>query len=234
MNCPYCGIRFNLDGVNAYHMPVNFEGGGPHSLRGPSPGDKEFTISAHKCPECREQIMWLNELGQKPDGSHYGRGILIFTLIYPKCAIKQLPAGVPPHLAQDFQEAYATRTISPKASAALSRRCLQNLIREQEGIQERDLAAEISALLKLNKLPKPLAEDLDAIRQVGNFAAHPIKSTNTGQIMEVEPEEADWTLGVLEDLIRFYYETEPASRHRRDALNQKLKESGKNPMLKPK
>jgi len=116
----------------------------------------------------------------------------------------------------------------------LSRRCLQNLIREQEGIQEKDLAAEISALLKLNKLPKPLAEDLDAIRQVRNFAAHPIKSTNTGQIMEVEPEEADWTLGVPEDLIRFYYETEPASRHRRDALNQKLKESGKNPMLKPK
>jgi hypothetical protein len=33
---------------------------------------------------------------------------------------------------------------------------------------------------------------LDAIRTIGNFAAHPIKSTSSGEIVDVEPGEAEW------------------------------------------
>jgi hypothetical protein len=36
--------------------------------------------------------------------------------------------------------------------------------------------------------------NIDAIRNVGNFAAHPLKSTNTGLILDVEPSEAEWPL----------------------------------------
>jgi len=231
MNCPYCGIRFNLDGVNADH---SF----PHFGRIPLPGggssrevgDKEYSITSHKCPDCRGQIMWLNELGRIGAGE---KDVVSTTLLFPKHPIKQLPEEVPENFADEFREAHDTLSISQKASAALSRRCLQSVIREKEGIQEKTLFAEVDKLLKSNKLPKTLADDLDAIRVVGNFAAHPIKDINTGEIVEVEPGEAEWTLNVLEDLLLFYYVQEPKSAARRDALNKKLKDSGKDPMLKP-
>jgi len=83
-------------------------------------------------------------------------------------------------------EAHGTLEISPNASAALSRRCLQRLIREKEAISERTLFAEIEKLLARNILPRFLAEDLDSIRHVGNFAAHAIAVRETREIIQVE------------------------------------------------
>ncbi len=235
MNCPYCGIHFSLDGVDADHSFPKF---GKFTPFGGIPAhdeeDKTYSITSHKCPECRKQIMWLNEIEiiKTADGLTE-RETGETTLLFPKYPIKQIPEQIPEEFADDFREAYETLPISPKASAALSRRCLQDLIRQQEGIVERSLFAEIQQLLKRNKLPKYLADDLDSIRNVGNFAAHPIKDTNTGQIVEVEPGEAEWTLKVLEELLHFYFIDQPRSKARRDALNQKLRDSGEQPMLKP-
>jgi hypothetical protein len=235
MNCPYCGVLFSLDGVDADHCFPKF---GKLSPFGGVPArdeeDQTYSITSHKCPECRKQIMWLNkiEFVETADGLTQ-REVGETALLFPKYPIKQIPGEVPEELASDFREAYETLPTSAKASAALSRRCLQNLIRQQEGIVEKSLFAEIRQLLKRNKLPKYLADDLDSIRNVGNFAAHPIKDTNTGQIVEVEPGEAEWTLEVLEELLRFYFIDELRSKARRDALNQKLKDSGQQPMLKP-
>jgi hypothetical protein len=230
MNCPYCGIKFSLEGVNADNCLPRF-GSLPHfgaSQRDET--DKEYTITSHKCPECNKQIMWLNELGRDNEGT---REVVNTSLLFPKFPIKQLPKEIPDNIASDFREAHETLSISPKASAALSRRCLQNLIRDKEGIVERTLFAEVEKLLKLNKLPRYLADDLDAIRLVGNFAAHPVKDTNTSEIVEVEIGEAEWTLKVLEDLIHFYFVEELKSAERRDALNKKLKDAGIKTMLQP-
>jgi hypothetical protein len=173
--------------------------------------------------------MWLNEI---VDETGTGREITSTTLLFPKHRIKLVPSEVPSRFANDFKEANGTLEISPKASAALSRRCLQNLIRDQDKLQEKTLCEEIGKLLKANKLPKYLADDLDSIRQIGNFAAHPIKDTNTGEIVDVEPGEAEWILQVLEELLLFYFVEAGRSKSRRDALNQKLKDAGKGPMLK--
>jgi hypothetical protein len=35
-------------------------------------------------------------------------------------------------------------------------------------------------------------ESIDAVRNIGNFAAHPQKSTATGEILEVEFGESEW------------------------------------------
>lgn len=174
--------------------------------------------------------MWLNEISQSSSAK---KEFSSTTLLFPKYPIKQIPEEIPEKFAIDFREAHDTLPISPKASAALSRRCLQTIIREKEGITEKTLFAEIGKVLKLNKLPKSLADDLDAIRVIGNFAAHPMKDTNTNMIVEVEPGEAEWTLQVLEDLLIFYFVQEVRSIARRDELNQKLKKAGKQPMLKP-
>jgi hypothetical protein len=229
MNCPYCGIKFSLNGVSTDYSFPKFGRFHPYSIPQKDEGDKDYSITSHKCPECRKQIMWLNEIDTNPESGE--KEILATTLLFPKYPIKQLPDEVPDKFANDFREANETLPISPKASAALSRRCLQSLIREKEGISEKTLFAEVDKLLKSNRLPKYLADDLDAIRIVGNFAAHPIKDTSTGEIVEVEPGEAEWTLKVLEDLLLFYFVEEARSAARRDALNRKLKDAGKGSML---
>lgn len=230
MNCPYCGIVFSLDGVDADNSFPKFAKFRPYRTDySKHEGDKMYSITSHRCPDCYKQIMWLNEIAQD-DETQY-RDIVATTLLFPKYPVKNVPPEIPEKFTVDFREAHDTLPLSPKASAALSRRCLQNLIREQEGIVEKSLFTEVEKLLKTNKLPRYLASDLDAIRQIGNFAAHPIKDTNTGQIVDVEPGEAEWTLEVLEELLLFYFVEEPKSSARRNALNQKLKDAGKRPML---
>jgi hypothetical protein len=138
-----------------------------------------------------------------------------------------LGSEVPSEFAEDYKEACMVLPDSPKASAALSRRCLQHLLREKSRVKPGNLADEIQQVIDSGKLPSHLAESLDAIRNIGNFAAHPIKSKSTGEILEVEPGEAEWNLDVLESLFDFYF-TQPAQlKAKRDALNAKLKEAGK-------
>jgi len=176
-SCPYCGIRFSLDGVSIDYCSPKFERVNFYSKKSShDEGDKHYTIASHKCPECRKQIMWLHEVVFKEgDEGTLDTEIVSTMLLFPKHPIKQIPDEVPEKLALDFREAYETLSISPKASAALSRRCLQNLIRE-EGIVEKTLFAEIQQLLKKNKLPKYLADDLDSIRNVGTSLLTPSKT----------------------------------------------------------
>jgi hypothetical protein len=110
--------------------------------------------------------MWLNEIAVKEGDLGADREMVATTLLFPKHPVKQVPAGVDGKFAADFREAHDTLPVSPKASAALSRRCLQNLIREQEGIVEKTLFAEVDKLKKLNKLPTYLADDLGRVDNI--------------------------------------------------------------------
>lgn len=231
--CPYCAVVFSMDGVSADHCFPHFQAFHPHGIYHPQSDDeKDFTITSHRCPECYGQVMWLNELGPRPVSPTVEREIKAVTLLYPKFPITTLPPEVPEGYANEFRQAAQTLDISPKASAALSRRCLQALIREKAAIQRPSLFEEIRLLLDRRELPKHLADDLDAIRAVGNFAAHPVKDTNTAEIVDVEPGEAEWTLEVLRELLLFYFVDERKSLQRRDGLNEKLRRAGKPPLQK--
>jgi hypothetical protein len=123
---------------------------------------------------------------------------------------------------------------SPRASAALSRRCLQDLLKEKGGAKKRDLNDQIEEMMVGDRLPPDLAEDLDVVRNIGNFGTHTQKSTHSGEILDVEPGEAEWNLDVLEELFDYYF-VRPAMRaSKRDALNTKLTEAGKPPLRKIK
>ncbi len=50
---------------------------------------------------------------------------------------------------------------------------------------------------------------IDAVRVIGNFAAHPIKSKSTGEIVDVEPGEAEWNLNTLEGSAIFISSSQP-------------------------
>jgi hypothetical protein len=105
------------------------------------------------------------------------------------------------------------------------------VIQDREGFDDRNLFDQVRRLIALNKLPSHLASDLDAIRTVGNFAAHQQKDQVTGEVIDVQPGEAEWALAVLRALLTFYYVELPESQVRRDAFNAKLRAAGQKPML---
>ena len=118
-------------------------------------------------------------------------------------------------------------TISPKASTALSRRIIQALLRNKAGTKKWNLIDQIDEVLATKTLPSYIADDLHAVRNIGNFAAHEMKDRSCGEIIDVDAGEADWTLKVAEAMLDFYF-VEPAKAVKRRAeLNEKLKAAGK-------
>jgi Domain of unknown function (DUF4145) len=110
------------------------------------------------------------------------------------------------------------------------RRCLQTILRNQ-GYAQRDLAHLIDALLGEQDLakaiPTALRETVDAIRNFGNFSAHPVTDQTTLQIIPVEPHEAEWCLEILEEMFDHYYVRPAQAAARKAALNAKLAAAGK-------
>jgi Domain of unknown function (DUF4145) len=150
--------------------------------------------------------------------------------VWPKGSARPVPPEVEERYERPFRQASTVMADSPEASAALSRRCLQDLLREKVGVKPQNLDKEIDELLTRKELPSWLADDVDAIRQVGNFAAHPIKSTSTGEVVEVEPGEAEWLLDVLEGLFDFYFVQPERAATRRKTFEAKLTDANKPPL----
>jgi hypothetical protein len=142
----------------------------------------------------------------------------------------ELPTDVDEDFRQDYREAALTLPISPRASAALSRYCLQKLLRGKAGVKPGNLANEIKEVIASQALPSYLAEAIDAVRNYGNFAAHPLENQTTGEIIEVEAVEAEWLLDILRSLIDFYFVYPAQLQRRKDILNNKLSDAGKPTM----
>ena len=97
-------------------------------------------------------------------------------------------------------------------------------------IQKSSLAQEIDEFIQRKDIPSYLTDAVDAVRNIGNFAAHPLKDTNTGEIVEVEPGEAEWLLEVNEALFDFVFVQPKKLAERKNNLNAKLASLGKPPM----
>jgi len=180
--------------------------------------DAPWAIQYMTCPECSRIILRLQN-----------RSTGMLQLLRPRAPARAaLSLDVPEAFAADYREACLVLADSPKASAALSRRCLQQLLRDKGGVKPGNLSDEIDQAMQ--GLPQHLAKAVDAIRNLGNFSAHPTKSTGTSEIVDVELGEADWCLEVLEGLFDFYFVQPAALQRKRDALNEKLQEAGKPPM----
>jgi hypothetical protein len=195
-----------------------------------------WAIEDNACPECNKSNLYLINEAEIGSGTR-SRQIpssyeqVSRRMIRPKgTARKPVPNEVPKEIAEDYEEACLVLPDSPKASAALSRRCLQSILHGAAGIDHGNLHNEIGEASNQGGLPTYLAEDLHAVREIGNFAAHPNKSSNTGEIVAVEPEEADWNLEVIESLFDFYYVQPARAKAKRDSLNQKLDDAGRKPI----
>jgi hypothetical protein len=219
MKCPHCSTDFHED----WHT---------HSFVWRSRAEIRTELGAwqHRetaCSKCKDVVIEIARFD--------GRGFAIedWRMVYPVGANRgPVPTEVPHDIASDYVEACNVLPISPKASAALSRRCLQNMLHE-EGYRGHDLNAEIGLLLKepdpTRAIPRRLRDTIDAIRNFGNFSAHPIDDKTALQIIDVEPHEAEWCLEILEESFEHFYVGPAIAKARKADLDAKLAAAGKPP-----
>lgn len=220
-NCPFCGITLPVtDDTHQVNYP-SFSNGTGHgySINGAYTTNDCISIDMYKCPECKNISVIASSLGKgfkKP----------FRVLVNPTSSAKQYPDYIPKAIRDDYEEAYSIVNLSPKASATLSRRCLQGMIRDFWNITKSKLADAINELQ--NKVTSSQWKAIDSVRKIGNIGAHMESDINT--IVEVDSGEAEKLLKLIELLIDKWYIT----RHDEEQLFLEISNIADNKMSQKK
>lgn len=207
--CPYCNRHTTITNPNYFSSWVYID-----NLQSQE-GKVGIFLKAITCPNKECKNLWLSlELNA---ADHLNRrqewNILKKWQLLPESEAKVLPDYIPSPISGDYYEACRIRDLSPKASATLSRRCLQGMIRDFWGISKSRLKDEVDALE--DKVDSDIWGSIDAVRNVGNIGSHMEKDINI--IVDVEPDEAQLLIGLIEQLIDEWY------INREDRKNRTLK-----------
>ena len=218
--CPYCRrdqavteLQFSLQD----HYIHN-----PQSVHGPVC----LVVQTIRCAneQCRELTLSCSLNKARLDGAGKYQAPLDTIhswRLLPESAAKPQPDYIPRHIVEDYAEACRIRDLSPKASATLSRRCLQSMIRDFCAIKGASLHKEIVALRRraqrgeaIQHVHQETIDALDHVRKIGNIGAHMDQDANL--MVNVDPLEAQKLIELIELLFDEWYV-------RRDTRNRKLK-----------
>lgn len=189
--CPFCNTVCHDDGKITKRCYESFNHSGAGNVQDDDVGNVVLELS--KCPECGKVAVSLS--------SYYKCKEQIIPYTYPPTGTIPLPGYIPQSICSDYTEAASIVNASPKASATLSRRCLQGMIRDFWGIKKGRLVDEIKELQA--KIPPAQWSAINALRKIGNIGAHMEKDVNL--IVDVEPSEARNLLRLIELLIDKWY-----------------------------
>ncbi len=216
--CPYCGNHSTITDQNASSWLQPFD----HNNY---TGDKlGIRINVIVCPNI--------DCGKVEVNAVFGPGSWrsgLFTIssdtsevwkLLPTSQAIQFPEYLPKAVLDDYEEACKIKDLSPKASATLSRRCLQGIIRDFWGVSKSRLVDEIEAIK--DKVDIDTWAAIDAVRKIGNIGAHMERDINI--IIDVDPSEAQLLIGLIEMLIKDWY----IARHKRQVHLQQIVESAKS------
>lgn len=226
MSCPHCGITFDAEREKSVQVIDETDG-------------NNTIATIWHCPSCRKLTISMQRFARRtpasPPRSTGFQGMpgvgfeehQVFPRTTGRPPTPPEVVNADPKLVEWYTQACLTLNDSPMASAALSRRCLQHILRDHLGAPKSNLDKEIDWIIKNNKVTPELSVQLDAVRHVGNFAAHPVKVEHSGEIADVEPDEAGWSIEVLEGLFQHVFVAPAVARARIVAMNEKLAASGK-------
>lgn len=154
---------------------------------------ESLILKFYKCPNCLKISICVQGVGDDVKDT--------FIPIYPNSLAKQFPNYIPQAIREDYEEACAIVNLSPKASATLSRRCLQGIIRDFWGIRKSRLVDEIEAIK--DKIHPTQWKVIDGVRRIGNIGAH--METDINLIVDIDSDEANKLIKLLELLIDSWY-----------------------------
>lgn len=216
--CPYCNQNATIINANVHESTTQFR---IENTEGPSDLFSFFIV----CPnaKCKKYTLSIVLLEAKYNRSinqwETGDAIQRWNLLPPSSAIV-FPEYIPKAIVEDYQEACAILETSPKASATLSRRCLQGMVRDFWQVKKGRLVDEINSIEeKVNPLTW---KSIDSVRKIGNIGAHMEKDINL--IIEVDPKEAGILLKLIEQLVEEWY----INRHERELRLKSIVEIAKD------
>jgi len=152
-------------------------------------------------------------------------------IVYPRVGVRQVPTEVPEPFRRDYEEAGLILDLSPRMSAVLSRRVLYDLLEKYVGIAEYTLKGSIDAFVADTSHPQRVRENLHYLREIGDFGAH--TQTDKGdqaEILDIGPEEAAWTLTVIDDLFDYFIVSPARSSKMREQMDARLEAAGRSPI----
>lgn len=195
--CPFCNHNASITGDKNSTGRFDFDDDSKY-------GRQAVRLESIVCPnpECKEYVLkaTLHD-HQAIAGTWRDLPAKMSWQLIPSAEMKAFPDYVPAPILADYEEACLIRNLSPKASATLSRRCLQGMIRDFWGVKKARLVDEIEAIA--DKVDPTIWNAIDAVRKIGNIGAHMEKDINL--IIDVETEEAALLIGLIEMLINDWY-----------------------------
>lgn len=228
--CPYCAqpVTIREEDCVGYLHPFHYDA--ERTVH----GDIGLRIVAIACPNlvCRKLLLRVALDATKhafETGTVSTKELHSWQLM-PQSEAKPQPNYIPAAIVEDYHEACLIRDLSPKASATLSRRCLQGMIREFWQVKEkRNLWEEIEAIE--DKVDELTWKALHGVREIGNIGAHMKEDINL--IVDVEPEEAQVLIGLIEMLFKDWY---VARKEKEDRVADMiaLSEAKKQPIMEAK
>lgn len=201
--CHFCNSSNPIisDTYTVYYSSFNFSNSTknlPKSITNRSNVDEYFptqiAIEFYKCSSCGKTSIKITTLGSQFKNKYS-------KWFYPKSKAKQFPDFVPQSIREDYEEAYAILEDSPKASATLSRRCLQTMINDCFKVSSNILFHQIDEIK--DKIDPDLYNAIDSLRKIGNIGAHMTKDVNL--IIDIEPSEAEKLISLIEWIIKERY-----------------------------
>ena len=163
--CPFCNRDTTITPDNLLESVTDCR------LRG-SDGRKRFMFTFILCPnkECQKLTLTaaLQKLEYNPNkGEYEPKDLEHFWSLVPASRAIAFPNYVPPAIREDYIEACLIVELSPKASATLSRRCLQGIIRDFWKVKAGRLVDEIKEIQ--NKVDPLTWDAIEAVRKIGNI-----------------------------------------------------------------
>lgn len=218
--CPYCNHKCTITnnnfsaGTHVFDLTNKYEnklGLKSNVTVCPNPECAEITIEAflYKSRDYRANPYL-------PPSSATASAFIHSWKLLPHSHAKPFPEYIPEPILSDYNEACAISDLSPKASATLSRRCLQGMIRDYWEISDKTLYKEINALK--NKVSEEVWESLDSVREIGNIGAHMEQDINV--IVDVDVDEAKILIELLEILFEEWY----IARHERNLKLSRIRQ----------
>jgi len=227
--CPYCGRHSTVtkERTKLHQNLLDVE-----NVNGPLILSARFTV----CPNtaCKQVSLkaWLNKAelllpSFPPTHSGYRSGALLHAWqLLPGPKAREFPDYIPKAILDDYAEAYLIVHTSPKASATLSRRCLQGMLRDFWAVKPTRLYDEINQIK--DRVDPQTWDAIEAVRKVGNIGAH--MEADISIIVDVEPHEAEVLVELIETLLGDWY----VDREERRRRLIKVKEIGEAKSTAPK
>jgi hypothetical protein len=204
MKCPFC----------SYLTADDWQTAG--MISGTGKDFASLSIDWMRCanPQCEQTVVRMREVQYRVVNGQPTNSPTEW-IARPRGGIRPVDELVPDPLRTDYLEAAAILDLSPRMSAALSRRILSELLVRYAHRDEDNLTAKIEHFTEDPSHPPRLRENLQHLPKAGNEEPE-----------QVDRAEAEWMLDLLDRLFDYFIVDPARDEQMRASVNRLIEQAG--------